>query len=150
VKSRFKKDAPFNSHAKLLDQKYLISEKDKRKRKSKEKPEKSSTSGICVVSRRSPNQERESASISPTVFHMFEKLLGKRVLAIIDRDFGFEGMLVAVSQNPSGIWLSDAEAVVLRSTLASPIPQVVGREKKRELFVHLDSVLRLETMPEGQ
>jgi hypothetical protein len=81
---------------------------------------------------------------------MFEKLIGKRVLAIIDRDFGFEGMLTAVSQSPSGIWLTDAEAVVLRSTLASPIPQVVGREKKRELFVHLDSVLRLETLPEGQ
>jgi len=102
------------------------------------------------VSKRSPNQERESAAISPTVFHMFEKLIGKRVLAIIDRDFGFEGMLTAVSMNPSGIWLSDAEAVVLRSTLASPIPQVVSREKKRELFVHLDSVLRLETMTEGQ
>jgi len=101
------------------------------------------------VSRRSPNLDREGASISPTVFHMFERLIGKRVLAIIDRDFGFEGMLTAVSQNPSGIWLSDAEAVVLRSTLASPIPQVVGREKKRELFVHLDSVLRLETMSEG-
>jgi hypothetical protein len=101
------------------------------------------------VSKRLPNQERE-ATISPTVFHMFERLIGKKVLAIMDRDFGFEGMLTAVSQNPSGIWLTDAEAVVLRSTLASPIPQVVSREKKRELFVHLDSVLRLETMPEGQ
>ncbi len=102
------------------------------------------------MSKRLPNQEREGAPISPTVFHLFEKLIGKRVLAIIDRDFGFEGMLAAVSQNPSGIWLTDAEAVVLRSTLASPIPQVVGRQKKCELFVHLDSVLRLETMHEGQ
>jgi len=101
------------------------------------------------VSKRPLNQEREGPSISPTVFHMFERLIGKKVLAIMDRDFGFEGILIAVSENPSGIWLSDAEAVVLRSTLASPIPQVVGREKKRELFVHLDSVLRLETMPEG-
>lgn len=102
------------------------------------------------MSKRLPNQGREGTPISPTVFHLFERLIGKRVLAIMDRDFGFEGILTAVSMNPSGIWLSDAEAVVLRSTLASPIPQVVSREKKRELFVHLDSVLRLETMPEGQ
>jgi len=77
---------------------------------------------------------------------MLEKLIGKRVLAIMDRDFGFEGVLSAVSQSPAGIWLSDAEAVVLRSTLVSPIPQVVSREKKHELFIHLDSVLRLETV----
>ena len=90
---------------------------------------------------------RVMASISPTVFHMLERLVGKRVLAIMDRDFGFEGQLTAVSQIPPGLWLSEAEAVVLRSTLASPIPQVVSREKKRELFIHLDSVLRLETIP---
>ena len=90
------------------------------------------------------------ASISPTVFHMLERLVGKRVLAVINRDFGYEGRLAVVSQEPPGIWLTESDAVTLRSTVVSPIPQVVNRESKGETFLHLDAVQRLETVPEGK
>ena len=90
------------------------------------------------------------ASIPPTVFHMLERLVGKRVLAVINRDFGYEGRLAVVSQDPPGIWLTEADAVILRSTVVSPIPQVVNRESKGETFLHLDSVQRLETIVEGK
>ena len=75
---------------------------------------------------------------------MLEKLVGKRVLVVVERDFGYEGELVAISHHPPGLWLSEAEAIVLRSTVVNPIPQVVSKEKKDELFLHLNSVLRLE------
>ncbi|HZY93264.1 MAG TPA: hypothetical protein VFE98_00160 [Candidatus Bathyarchaeia archaeon] len=87
-------------------------------------------------------------SVNPTVYHMLEKLVGKRVLAVINRDFGYEGRLAAVSHEPPGLWLSDSEAVILRSTVVSPIPQVVNREPKGETFLHLDGIERLETISE--
>ncbi len=90
------------------------------------------------------------ASSSPTVFHMLERLVGKRVLAVINRDFGYEGHLAVVSHEPPGIWLTESEAVILRSTVVSPIPQVVNRESRGETFLHLDAVQRLETIPEGK
>jgi hypothetical protein len=93
---------------------------------------------------------RNVSSVSPTVFHMLERLVGKRVLAVINRDFGYEGRLAVVSHEPPGIWLSETEAVILRSTVVSPIPQVVNRESKGETFLHLDSVQRLETLPEAK
>jgi small nuclear ribonucleoprotein (snRNP)-like protein len=80
---------------------------------------------------------------------MLEKLVGKRVLVVVERDFGYEGELTAVSHHPPGIWLSEAEAIVLRSTVVNPIPQVVSKEKKHELFLHLNSVLRIETPSES-
>ena len=83
------------------------------------------------------------------MFHMLEKLVGKRVLVVVERDFGYEGELVAISHHPPGLWLSKAEAIVLRSTVVNPIPQVVSKEKKEELFVHLNSVLRLEAASES-
>jgi hypothetical protein len=86
------------------------------------------------------------ASVSPTVFHMLERLVGKRVLAVINRDFGYEGRLAVVSHQPPGIWLTESDAVILRSTVISPIPQVVNRESKGETFLHLDAVQRLETI----
>jgi hypothetical protein len=46
--------------------------------------------------------------------------------------------------------LTEAEVVILRSTVVSPIPQVVSRESKGETFLHLDSVQRLETIPGEQ
>ena len=85
--------------------------------------------------------------ISPTVFHFLEKNVGKKVIIIVDRDFGYEGTIEAISHTPPGIWLSDAEAIVLRATIANPIPRVVSREKKSELFVHLNSVQRVEILP---
>ena len=87
------------------------------------------------------------AGVSPSVFHFLERHIGRRVLMIIERDMGYEGRIEAVSHIPPGIWLIDAEAVVLRTTLANPIPRVVSREKKSELFIHLNSVLRVEILP---
>ena len=85
----------------------------------------------------------------PPLFHMLEKLVGKRVLVVVERDFGYEGELVAISHHPPGLWLSEAEAIVLPSTIVNPIPQVVSKEKKEELFLHLNSVLRLEAASES-
>jgi len=42
------------------------------------------------------------SSINPTIFHMLERLVGKRVLAVINRDFGYEGLLAVVSHEPLG------------------------------------------------
>ena len=81
---------------------------------------------------------------------MLEKLVGKKVLAVINRDFGYEGRLSVVSHDPPGIWLTESDAVILRSTVVSPIPQVVNREPKGDTFLHLDAVQRLETIVEGK
>ena len=89
-------------------------------------------------------------SASPTVFHMLERLVGKRVLAVINRDFGYEGRVAVVSHDPPGIWLTESEAVILRSTVVSPIPEIVNREPKGEIFLHLDAIQRLETSSEGK
>ena len=89
------------------------------------------------------------SSSRPTLFHMLEKFVGKRVLVVVERDFGYEGELAAVSHHPPGIWISDAEAIVLRSTVVNPIPQIVSKEKKHELFLHLNSVLRIEAATES-
>lgn len=84
--------------------------------------------------------------IPPTIFHMLEKNLGKKIRVIIDPSYGFEGTLAAVTREPAGIWLSDAEAVILRATIAQPIPQVASREERSEIFVHLNSVQRIEVL----
>lgn len=86
----------------------------------------------------------------PTVFHLLERNVGRKVLAILDSAYGFEGKLVAVTLEPPGIWLSDANAVVLRSTIAQPIPQVASREDRSEIFVHLGSVQRIEVLHETE
>ena len=77
---------------------------------------------------------------------MLEKNLSKQIRVILDPAYGFEGTLVAVTHEPAGIWLSDAEAVILRATIAQPIPQVAGREERSEIFLHLDSVQRIEVL----
>ena len=82
----------------------------------------------------------------PTVFHMLERNIGRRIVAILDPSYGFEGTLAAVTQEPPGIWLSEAEMVTLRSTIAQPIPQVVSREKRSEIFINLNSVRRIEVL----
>jgi small nuclear ribonucleoprotein (snRNP)-like protein len=89
-------------------------------------------------------------SITPSVFHMLEKLIGRRLLVIIDKDFGYEGVMTAVSQHPPGLWMAEAEAVILRSSLANPLPQVASREKRSELFINLNSVLRIEVLHRQQ
>ena len=87
-----------------------------------------------------------SSGISPTVLQILERYTGKKVRVIIDRSFGFEGTVATISQEPPGLWLSDAEAVIIRTTLANPLPQVAGREDRSELFVTLSSVQRIEIL----
>ena len=89
------------------------------------------------------------SSSAPTLFHLLERLLGKRVIVVLERDYGYEGELITISHHPPGIWISDAEAIVLRSTVVNPIPQVISKEKRHELFVHLNSVLRIEVASES-
>lgn len=90
------------------------------------------------------------SSLPPTVFQMLERNVGRRILAILDPSYGFEGRLAAVTLEPPGIWLSDAEAVTLRSTIAQPIPQVAVREKRSEVFINLNSAQRIEILHEGK
>ena len=85
-------------------------------------------------------------SIPPTIFHMLEKNVGKKIRVILDPSYGFEGTLSAVTREPAGIWLSDADAVILRATIAQPIPQIASREERSEIFLHLDSVQRIEVL----
>jgi len=85
----------------------------------------------------------------PTVFHILERNMGHRLLVILERDYGFEGTLAALTQEPPGIWLSNAEAVILRATIAQPIPQVATREKRSEIFINLNSVQRIEVLHTG-
>lgn len=85
----------------------------------------------------------------PTVFHILERNIGRRMVAIVDPSYGFEGTLAAVTREPPGIWLSDAEVVTLRSTIAQPVPQVVNREQRSEVFINLSSVQRIEVLHES-
>lgn len=83
-----------------------------------------------------------------TIFHMLEKHVGKRIHVIIGPSYGFEGELVAVTTEPPGIWLSNAMATVLRSTIAQPIPQIVSKEERSEIFINLNFVQRIEILHE--
>ena len=83
-----------------------------------------------------------------TVFHMLERHIGRKISVILDQSYGFEGVVSAVNRDPPGIWLSDAKATVLRSTIAHPIPQVVSREERSEIFINLNSVQRIEVLHE--
>ena len=87
-----------------------------------------------------------SEEVSPTVLQILERNVGKKIRVILDRNFGFEGDLETISQEPPGLWLSNAEAVIMRTTLANPLPQVVGREDRSELFINLSSVQRIEIL----
>ena len=78
--------------------------------------------------------------------HMLERNLGKEIRVILDASYGFEGTLAAITSQPPGIWLSDAEAIILRATIAQPIPAVASREERSEVFVHLNSVQRIEVL----
>jgi hypothetical protein len=84
----------------------------------------------------------------PTVLLMLERHLGRKIHVILDQSYGYEGILAAVSRDPPGLWLSDGKATVLRSTIAQPIPQVVSREDRSEVFINLTSVQRLEVLHE--
>jgi hypothetical protein len=84
----------------------------------------------------------------PTVLLMLERHLGRKIHVILDQSYGYEGTLAAVSRDPPGLWLSDGKATVLRSTITQPIPQVVSREDRSEVFINLTSVQRLEVLHE--
>jgi hypothetical protein len=84
--------------------------------------------------------------IPPTIFHMLEKNVGNKIRVILDAAYGFEGTLAAVTREPAGIWLSESEAIILRATIAQPIPQVASREERSEIFVHLNAVQRIEVL----
>jgi len=88
------------------------------------------------------------ANIIPplSIFHMLEKNVGKKILVILNQAYGFEGKLSAITHEPPGIWLSNAEAVIFRATIANPIPQITGREERSEIFVNLNSVQRIEVL----
>jgi hypothetical protein len=88
----------------------------------------------------------EGSNIPITVFHMLEKNVGRKVLVILDPSYGFEGTLAAITHEPAGIWLSNADAVIMRATIAQPIPQVVSREDRSEIFVNLRNVQRIEIL----
>lgn len=88
-----------------------------------------------------PDQE-----LPPSIFHMLERNVGKKVRIILDPSYGFEGTLTAVTSEPAGVWLSEAEAIVLRATMAQPIPQVASREERSEIFLNLNSVQRIEVL----
>lgn len=84
--------------------------------------------------------------MAASVFHYLERMIGRRLLVIVEPDFGFEGTLVSVSDSPPGVWISDSEAVILRSTVGRPVPEVVSREEKSELFLNLNHVQRIEVL----
>ena len=84
--------------------------------------------------------------MNPTIFQLIEQKINRKVRVVLNRDFGYEGVLTAVSNDPPGIWLSDADAITFRSTLAQPLPQIVNREDRSELFINLNSVLRIEVL----
>ncbi|MCL2172218.1 MAG: hypothetical protein LBH62_07660 [Nitrososphaerota archaeon] len=81
---------------------------------------------------------------------MFERNVGKKVRAIIDSTYGFEGILEAVTQEPAGIWLSEVEAIVLRTTLAQPIPQIASREETGDMYLPLNAIQRVEILQQTQ
>jgi len=81
---------------------------------------------------------------------MLERNVGRKIVAILDPSYGFEGTLVAVTHNPPGIWLSNADAIILRATIAQPIPQVVGKENRSEVFIHLNAVQRIEVLHKSE
>jgi len=90
---------------------------------------------------------RDSSSKMVDIFHLAEQYLDRKVLVTIDRDHGLEGTLLAVSRSPPGIWLSGVDAVIFRTTLANPLPQIVSRHKKSDIFINLNSVQRIEILP---
>ena len=90
------------------------------------------------------------SGLPPSVFYMLEKNVGRRVSVVLGASYGFEGKLIAVTHDPPGIWLSDADAIILRASIAKPIPQVVGKEDRSEVFINLNSVQRIEVLHENK
>jgi hypothetical protein len=90
------------------------------------------------------------SGLPPTVLQMLERNVGRKIMVILDPSYGFEGTLAAVTHEPPGIWLSNADAVIMRATIAQPLPHVVGKEDRSEVFIHLNSVQRIEVLHKRQ
>ncbi|MCL1965575.1 MAG: LSm14 family protein [Candidatus Bathyarchaeota archaeon] len=90
-------------------------------------------------------------NLPPSVFQMLERNVGKKVRVIMDSTYGFEGTLEAVTQDPATISLSEVDAIVLRSTLAQPTPQIASREETNDLlYLNLKTVQRIEVLQRPQ
>jgi hypothetical protein len=87
-----------------------------------------------------------SEEVGFSVLQILERNKGKKVRVVLDRNFGFEGEIATVSSDPPGLWITNADAIVMRTTLANPLPQVVSREDRSEIFVNLSSVQRIEIL----
>ncbi|MEE8322751.1 MAG: hypothetical protein ACTSYR_03510 [Candidatus Odinarchaeia archaeon] len=87
-----------------------------------------------------------SGEVGLSVLQILERNTGKKVRVVLDRNFGFEGEIATVSSEPPGLWISNADAIVMRTTLANPLPQVVSREDRSEIFINLSSVQRIEIL----
>jgi len=87
-----------------------------------------------------------SGEVVLSVLQILERNTGKKVRVVLDRNFGFEGEIATVSSEPPGLWISNADAIVMRTTLANPLPQVVSRENRSEIFINLSSVQRIEIL----
>ena len=87
-----------------------------------------------------------SEEVSLSVLQILERNTGKKIRVVLDRNFGFEGEIATVSSEPPGLWISNADAIVMRTTLANPLPQVVSREDRSEIFINLSSVQRIEIL----
>jgi hypothetical protein len=86
------------------------------------------------------------ASLPPSIFLILERNIGRKLLVILEPSYGFEGMLASVTREPPGVWLSDANAVTLRATIAQPIPQVANRIERSEIFINLNAAQRIEVL----
>jgi small nuclear ribonucleoprotein (snRNP)-like protein len=75
---------------------------------------------------------------------LLSECVGKKIRIIVKDNFGYEGVLSAVSDSPPSLFLSDADAVVVRTTIADPVPRVVSKERRSSIFVNLDAILRIE------
>jgi predicted aconitase with swiveling domain len=89
-------------------------------------------------------------NLPSSVFQMFERNVGKKVRVIMESTYGYEGILEAVTQEPAGIWLSEADAIVLRATLAQPIPQISSREEAGDVYLNLKAIQRVEVLQQTQ
>jgi hypothetical protein len=89
-------------------------------------------------------------NLPPSVFQMLERNIGKKIRVTMEPAYGYEGTLEAVTQDPAGVWLSEVDAIVLRSTLAQPIPQVASSEEAGDLYLNLKTIQRVEVLQQTQ
>jgi hypothetical protein len=72
--------------------------------------------------------------------------MSKKILVVLNLDFGFESVDANIFQQSSGTWLGDVEAIVLRVALANPLPHIVSRGGWSEFFINFNHILRIEVL----